>query len=122
MSSKKSERFTFFENREKRHLGTKTFELPRATKFLPYFCIITVATRKQLVALIRVPDLSGLQRSIKFCNLKKSIFFDFEKKFIAIFLFRRSATPASRVLMGYALSAYTIYAPNPQTRTSQPLT
>src|SRR5690349_17615180 len=85
MSSKKSERFTFFENRSKRHLETKTFELPRATKFLPYFYIITVATRKQLVALIRVPDLSGLLRSIKFCKLKKSIFFDFLKKILFLF-------------------------------------
>ena len=69
----------------KNGLETKTFELPRATKFLPYLYIITVATCEQLVALIRVPDLSGLLRSIKFCNLKKSIFFDFLKKILLLF-------------------------------------
>src|ERR1043165_5046886 len=115
MSSKKSERFTFFENREKRHLETKTFELPRATKFLPYFSIITVNTRKQLMALIRVPALSSLLRSIKFCKMKKSIFFDFLKKILLLF-FCFDALPrqqaGSKWQMGYGLSAgtYTICA------------
>ena len=85
MSSKKSEGLRFFKNREKRPLETKTFELPRITKFLPHFYIITVGTHKQLVALIRVPDLSGLLRSIKFCNWKNRFFSIFWKKFYCYF-------------------------------------
>ena len=70
----------FWVNRPKRHLETETLDLPRATEFLPYFDIITVGPQQLLMALIGVPDLSGLLRSIKFCKLKKSIFFVFLRK------------------------------------------
>ncbi len=63
-------------------------------------------------------------RSIKKCKLQKSIFFTFLKKSIfSIFLFRRYATPKIPTQMGFGLGhiTATMYAPNPQTRNSQPL-